>query len=139
MEEQKTVKEEQKTVKEDPRNQRFYCKVYRLNSQGEDKNNPIPVNDLGDHRHGRAFAIPGQETILSKVQINILKDAVVYHNIKVPEDSGVYDAPDPLRAAEKQFPKFKAMYDRHSGKIVLVKKEPQFSVEVLKPYKAKEV
>ena len=118
----------------DPRKQRFYCKVYRLNSQGDDRNNPIPVNDLGDLRHGRAYAIPGQLSILSLVQINILREAVVYHNIPVPEDSGIYEEANPLKAAEKQFPKFKAVRDRNSNLIFLVKEDPQFSVEIVKPY-----
>lgn len=126
----------QKDQKEiDPRQQRFYCKVYHLSADSGSRDAVIPVNDLGDIRHGRAACVPGKRTILSKVQIGILKEAVVRHKLPVPEDSGIYGEPDPLKAAEKQFPKFHAIYDRNTGQIFLEKIEPRFSVEIIEPFK----
>jgi len=111
--------------------------VFPLDAEGANKDNPIPVNDLGDYRHGRAVVYPGKKGILSRVQINILKDCVIYHRHEIPEDSGVYSEDSPKKAAEALFPGFTAK-QIGSGAIIIEKQKPRFSVQVLGPYEPEE-
>lgn len=112
--------------------------VHHLDMEGAAKDSPIPVNDLGDHAHGKAICFPGKETILSAVQVNILKDAIEPIMVSVPEGSGIYAEANPLRAAEAQFPLFVASRDRATGLIKLTRHKERFSVNVLGPYKKEE-
>jgi len=118
----------------DLRRQRHYVIVNHLLAEGKERDNPIPVNDLGDLAHGRAVCWPNRETILSQAQINILKDAVERFAIPVPEGSGIYEEADPLRAAQTQFPSYKAQYDPSTGQIMLHKERARFAINVIRPY-----
>ncbi len=120
--------------KTDPRRQLFRVVVNHLLAEGKERDNPIPVNDLGDLAHGRAVCYPNQESILSQVQINILRDAVERHAVEVPEGSGIYEELDPLRAAQTQFPGHNAAWDRNTNRIMLRKDRPRFAVNVIGPY-----
>jgi len=113
----------------------FRCIVNPLLAEGNDRNNPIPVNDLGDLKTGRAVCYPNQECVLTQVQINILNDAVETTRLPVEEGSGIYEAANPMAEAEKQFPGFKAVLDRNTNKIMLKKSKSRFSVNILGPYK----
>lgn len=124
----------EKTIEKDPRKQLFLVVVNHLQADGDEKNNPIPVNDLGDHAHGRAVCYPDTETVLSQVQINILKDATVDLSLPVPEDSGIMQESNPLRAAEAHYKGFTASMDRNTGRMMLRQQKKRFSVSVIKPY-----
>lgn len=121
----------------DPRKQRFIVKVHNLLAEGKDRENPIPVNDLGDHAHGRAVVFPNKKCVLSQCQINILKDCVEHMEVQIPEDSGIYQETDPIAAAEKHYPGFSARRDKMSGTLIVTKSRPRFSVEVIEPVKVK--
>lgn len=122
---------------EDPRKLYFRVKVNHLIAEGKSRENPIPVNDLGDQAHGRAVCYPNQEAILSQVQINILKEAVERTRMAVPEDSGILEETNPIAAAKKQFPGYDAVRDSVTGGVILVKERPRFAVEVIGPYTPK--
>jgi len=125
--------------KTDPRRQLFRVVVNHLLAEGKERDNPIPVNDLGDLAHGKALCWPNRETILSQVQINILRDAIERHSVAVPEGSGIYEELDPLRAAQAQFPGHRAAWDHRTGQIVLRKDKPRFAVNVVGPYEPEEL
>lgn len=121
-----------------PRNDRFKVVVNHLLAEGKERENPIPVNDLGDQKHGRAICWPNQETILSTVQIGILKDAVERVSVSVPEGSGIYEELDPLKAAKTQFPGFNARWNHNTGTIELAKERPRFAINIIGPYDPEE-
>jgi len=121
-------------VKTDPRRTLLRVIVHHLDMEGKAKEAPIPVNDLGDHAHGKAVCYPGKESILSQVQVNILKDAIEPIIVSVPEGSGIYAEADPLKSAESHFPLFKASRDRATGLIRLTRHKERFSVNILGPY-----
>lgn len=123
----------------DPRRQLFRVVVNHLLAEGKERDNPIPVNDLGDLAHGRAVCWPNRETILSQVQINILNDAVERYTVEVPEGSGIYEETNPLVAAQGQFPGYKATWNYNTNQIVLHKERPRFAVNVVGPYELEEV
>lgn len=125
------VKEKAKT---NPRRELFKVIVNNLFAEGQERNYPIPVNDLGDKSNGRAVCYPNKEAILSKVQINILKEATREIKLTVPSDSGVLEAPDVRRAIIEQMPGFTPQYDRNTGQWMATKHEPRFAVQVLGPY-----
>jgi len=135
----KTVEPTQRSAqkREDPRKQLFRVKVNHLLAEGKSRDNPIPVNDLGDQAHGRAVCYPNQPAILSQVQINILKQAVEKSRVVMAEDSGIFETANPLKAAEKQNPGFKAVNDKTTGHIILERNRPRFSVEIIGPYTPK--
>jgi hypothetical protein len=118
----------------DPRRQLFRVVVNHLLAEGKERDNPIPVNDLGDLAHGRAVCWPNQESLLSQVQINILRDAVERYTVAIPEGSGVYEELNPLKAAETQFPGYKATWDHITGQVVLHKDRARFAINVVGPY-----
>jgi hypothetical protein len=118
----------------DPRRQLFRVVVNHLLAEGKERDNPIPVNDLGDLAHGRAVCWPNQETILSRVQINILKDAVERLSVTVPEGSGIYEEINPLQAAQGQFPGYKAQWDYNTNQVMLIKERPRFAINVVGEY-----
>lgn len=121
------------TDDKDPRKQRFFVKVHPLQAEGTDRGNPIPVNDVGDHAHGRAVCYPNKEGVLSQVQINILRDSVERFYLEVPEDSGIHEEANPIKMAEKQYPGFTARIDKMTQRLIVFKDKPRFSVEVLRP------
>lgn len=106
-------------------------RVHRLNVDESNKELIITVNDLGDTRHGKKEFIPGQEVELTQAQINILRAAVERQEITLDTYSGVHTESNPLMAAEKQFPGFKAHYDRHTGSVIVVKETPNYSIETV--------
>jgi hypothetical protein len=119
---------------EDPRKQLFVVKVQHLLAEGKARDAAIPVNDLGDHAHGKAVVYPNKEGVLSQVQINILNDAIEMIEVPVPDGSGIYEDRDPLAAAEAQFPEFTATRHRVTGAVMLRKERPRFAVQVIRPY-----
>lgn len=130
-----TVEKKYEDDKAAPRQKRFVCKVQHLMAESKsERDMPIPVNDLGDHAHGKAICYPGKEVVLSQVQINILEDAIEQVEMTLPDNSGVHEEANPLAAAEKLYPSFKARRNRHTGAIVIYKHDPRFSVITLRPY-----
>ena len=113
----------------DPRKVMKKVRVYRLNVDEQNTDLIITVHDLGDPKNGKAAFYPGQEVTLTQTQINILKDSVVRHQISIEHGSGIYEASNPLTAAKAQFRGFNAYMDRHTGMVVVVKTEPNYSVE----------
>lgn len=128
---------EKKLSDKELRKKRFYVKVFPLLAEGKDKENPIPVNDLGDHAHGRAVVYPNKVGVLSQCQINILRDSVERMELAIPEDSGILEEANPIAAAEKQYPGFTARFDKMSGQLKVSKVKPRFAVEILEPVESK--
>lgn len=102
------------------------CRVYRL---GDNKHAPITVT-VNDIRNKREF-MPGQEVELTQQHIEALRNARIDSEIPVPDESGVYQASNPLHEAQRQNPSHKAEVDIKTGSIVLRRSEPLYSVEVL--------
>ena len=122
------TKETTKPVKEEPK--RFKCKVFYINEDPENAKLPIIVHCVG-HRKRQFY--PGDEVVLHDYHISILRDAVDDTEIEVPDESGVYGASDPIKAAEKNFPGFIAKVNPMDNGITLIKRVPRYSIEMLGP------
>ena len=65
---------------DNPREQLFLVVVNHLLGEGAERQQPIPVNDLGDDKRGVALCYPNKPVVLTQVQINILNEAAVIIN-----------------------------------------------------------
>jgi len=99
-------------------------KVWRMD---ENKNEPIRlcVND----RSNRKVFWPGQEVILTEGEIQALRDSVQPKRIEVPEDSEIYQQPDPRLAAMQRNPGWDAEYDLLQGVVYLTSSNPLYVIQ----------
>ena len=100
--------------------------VFWANADPANKNNPITVNCVG--RYGKKVITPGVPVWLHERHIARLNDAVIETELQVPEGSGIYGAPDPVRAAENQNPGMKARQDPATGMVYLVRRTVQYVI-----------
>lgn len=101
-------------------------KVHRM-----DGNKHLPVVVCVNSRRNRREFAQGVEVELTEQMIGALKDAVVSHDIPVPEGSGVYESTNPRAEAIKQNPGWDARIDIMSGQVFVCKSEPIYVVEYL--------
>lgn len=107
----------------------FMVRVYRLNEEKENADFPIAINVIG---HKRRVITPGKEEKLLDYHIEVLRNAVNETVIEIPQESGIYEAANPVAVAESNYPGFKASVDQEDGSITITKRQPRFSVEVIK-------
>lgn len=122
----------EKKVKAEPTRDRmklYKVKVLRLNVDRDNADLPIHVasNDRYGNRPKQFF--PNTEVYLTDSELNVLRDSAQEDYIEIPGTSGIYQSPNPLGAAEAQFPGFKARWGRTG--VVLEKRTPNFAVEIL--------
>ena len=101
--------------------------VHHANMSEENRDLPIVVNAVGS-AVGRRKITPGKPVLLHERHISILKDAIEEHALVVPEGSGIYQARDPMSAAEQQYPGYTARWDRANGVLVMRKRVRNYIV-----------
>lgn len=101
--------------------------VNRLNVAEGNQDTEIVVNDMGVN-NGRKSFFPGQEVELTMAQIEILKDAIDRTQIDIPAGSGIYESDNPIAAAKKAYPGFRAAVNSHTGLIYVEKHKPNYSI-----------
>lgn len=111
-----------------PVDRRFRVIVHRLNVERENADLPISVNLVGRKR--RVFN-PGEPTILYGYHIEILRNAVEDNEFEVPSESAAYESINPIKIAEANFPGYRARVRDEDGVIILTKRVPMYSVEIL--------
>lgn len=105
-------------------------KVYRLRVDENNKNLPVTVcvNDISTKRE----FYPGTIVELDDVQIQSLRDARLEQRVQVPADSGIYEAANPLREAERVYGNgMTAKFDPADGTIWVEKFEDTYLIERL--------
>lgn len=105
------------------------CRVTRTNIDPDNTDMPISVT-VNDRRNKREF-LPGQEVMLSRAHINVLRDSVEETRLFIPTDSGIYTSADPLGFARRQYPGMIAMEDPRTGQIMMVNRVPNYIIEEL--------
>jgi hypothetical protein len=108
----------------------YLCIVHRVNTEKENADFPIIVSLVGKKRR---VVSPGEKARLFGYHILILRDSVNETEISVPSESAVYESKDPLKAAEQNFPGFRAIRNEDDGTITLLRHSPRYSVEVIRP------
>lgn len=101
--------------------------VHHANMSEENRDLPIIVNAVGTPA-GRRKITPGKPVSLHVSHIEILNNAVEEHTLIIPEGSGIYEARDPISAAEQQYPGYAARWDRANGVIVMHKRVRNYIV-----------
>jgi len=119
--------EDEDKSKPDWQNRLFRVVVHRLNTEKENASLPISVHCVGLKKR---VLNPGEETTLYGYHISILRDAVEEDEIEIPSESAVYQAEDPLRKAEENFPGFRATVREEDGTIIVHRRLPMYSVEI---------
>lgn len=105
------------------------CRVTRTNIDPDNTTLPITVI-LNDRKNKREFS-PGQEVMLSRGDIDLLKNCVEETRLYIPLDSGIYEARDPLAMATSQYPDMIAEKDQLTGEIVMTRRIPNYIIEEL--------
>ena len=111
---------------------RYRVRVFRASEDEENKN--VPISVTANSPQGRTRFQPGEEVILTKVQINILKDSVFSPVIAIPPESGIYRAgtiEQCLNLAQSYYPDFKPRWDTASNQIMCEKYEPKYNIVFL--------
>lgn len=127
-----------KTKKEKPQEPRhadpatIKCKVHRTNVDPQNELVPITVNAVG-RTNGKKQFVPKTEINLTQVQINILRAAVEEHDHLIPDESGIYQAADPLKMARNYYPGCDVKWDKTTGHIRAFKRVPNYIVEIAPP------
>ncbi len=91
---------------------------------------PIFVDCGMPHVPPKAFT-EGAEVILHESQIGVLKEAKIMQTVFIPRSSGVYQALNPVRAAEARNPGIKFRIDPITGVLTGKKEVRCYIVEVL--------
>lgn len=104
-------------------------RVHRNNVDPDNKDQSISVcvNALVNKR----TFFPGQVVELTKAHLDVLKNSVEYKELPLPEGSHVYDARDPLQAAQNQYPNMEVRRSPISGRIVAIRTSPNYTIEYL--------
>jgi hypothetical protein len=101
-----------------------------LNEERENASFPISVFVIGKKK--KVFS-PGTEVDLMDYHIEVLRNAVDETEIEIPQESGIYEAANPTRVAENNFPGFRASVSEVDGTITMRRSIPKYSVEIIKP------
>jgi len=107
---------------------RFKVKVHRVGMDPENKDLPISVDTCNPATGGKLRFSPGTVVELTLTQIDILSRPQET-NIPLDEGSGIYEASNPQKLAEKYYPGFSARRDPATGIIWITKSEPLYIVE----------
>ena len=105
------------------------CRVTKSNVDPDNANMPISVT-VNDRKNKKQF-LPGQEVALSEAHIDVLRNSAEENRLPIPEDSGIYESRDPMALAKNQYPGMLAEIDQHTGGIVMVRRTPNYIVEIL--------
>jgi len=105
------------------------CRVTRTNTDPDNANMPISAI-VNDRKNKREF-LPGQVVKLSQAHINVLRDSVEETMLIIPDDSGIYEAKDPLTLAKNQYPGLTPEYDPITGQIICKRRTANYVVEIL--------
>ena len=114
---------------EEPKPGTIRCKVHRTNCAEENMMIPIIVNPCSAKLGGKKIFVPGEEVELTKAQYEILKDAKEPHDIIIPPDSGIYNAPDPLKSARANYPGYSIARDPNDGRLHATMSVPNYIIE----------
>ena len=105
------------------------CRVTRTNIDPDNANLKITAT-VNDRKNKREF-YPGQEVMLSRGHIDVLKNSVEETRFHIPGDSGIYESRDPLAMARNQYPSMTASIDPLTGQIIMTRRVPNYIVEEL--------
>jgi len=106
----------------------FKVMVHRTNTGVDYGNAPIFVDCGIPSVPPKAFS-EGVEVVLHEAQIGVLNDAIIAQAIFIPRSSGVYQALNPVKAAEARNPGVKFRIDPVTGVIVGKKNTRCYIVE----------
>jgi len=102
-------------------------RVHRNNVDQDNADMIISVC-VNDAKNRKKFQ-PGEEIVLSKAEIETLRNSVEETRLYIPPDSGIYQAKDPLSVARNQYPGMRPELDRVTGQIVMVSRTPNYVIE----------
>jgi len=102
------------------------CIVNWIGVEEENRDLQISSHVIGI---GKKVFAPGQRVSLIQPLIDNLRAAVEEQEIPIPPESAIYEATNPLEAARKQWPGFRAQINPSTGVITMFKSRPKYSVE----------
>ena len=109
------------------RDKTYKVKVYRRDKLNE----TMPITVCHNDSHNKKEFMSGAEVELTQSEIDILKDARIEHRFDLPDNSGIYEASNPLFEAQKQNPGMEAKIDHRTGSIYLQKSEPIYIIQTV--------
>jgi len=128
--------------KKDPLDDMVKVRMFHLD-EPENKDLPISLTVNVPDEKGKGGSVlrrsflPGQEVDLPKRLLNVARDAVISCQVPVPHGSAVYEAGTvdaQKRAAEVNWPGFRAVMNQVNGTINMIKRTPRFSIEYLEAF-----
>lgn len=125
---EKNTTEKKHPIKSD-RDKKHKVKVYRRDKLNEN----MPIVVCHNSSINKKEFMSGDEVELTQSEISILEDARIEHRIDIPDNSGIYEASNPMLEAQKQNPGFEAKVDIKTGTIYLQKSDPIYIVQRVNP------
>lgn len=103
------------------------CRVTRTNIDPDNAN--MVITTTVNHRKNKREFLPGQEVLLSRAHVDVLRRSVEETKLYIQEDSGIYESRDPMAMARSQYPGMIAEICPLTGQIAMVRRVPNYIVE----------
>jgi len=105
------------------------CRVHRSNCDPDNRDMPISVT-VNSISNKKVFW-PGEEVLLTKAHINVLKDSVEENRILIPPESGIYASKDPIAVARNFYPTMRPEVNPSDNTISMISRIPNYIIELV--------
>lgn len=105
------------------------CRVHRSNCDPDNRDMPISIT-VNTISKKKVFW-PGEEVLLTKSHINVLKDSVEENRILIPPESGIYASKDPIAVARNFYPAMRPEVNPSDNTISMISRIPNYIIELV--------